>query len=340
MRVIYLYNLDGWALEDIGHGLRAALCRSGVDVEVQRIDRWLQQPSGADVLYLSWSGLVKPALATRRHAPRLLTTIHDPQEVSHFENRADWRRWPLRPLHWLETVDDVSVISDELRDVLATGYGRDAIRTPTWPSHWNTLRKAQDRHTRRPVKAVASTNLSAAYPWRRVASRFRHGSTYLVDARHRLSPRQLLGLTVRRRRKNIPALQRVAERFRDRRDVECEFHWGSPQFADRGDHERWLAAADVYVCASTMEGGPLPVMEAVLSGLAVVTTRVGQVADWVEDGRNGFLVDDAEDLGEALEAYARDRSLLRRHQQASEEVVAAFVPPTDPWIRFLCGSGK
>lgn len=42
-----------------------------------------------------------------------------------------------------------------------------------------------------------------------------------------------------------------------------------------------VASGAVYVCASYMEGGPLPVMDAVLAGLAVVTTPVGQTAEWV-----------------------------------------------------------
>ncbi len=335
MRVIYLFNIDGWALEDIGLGLRDALSGVGIEVEVIRADRWFAEPTSADVLYLSWSGMVKPGRDLHRFAPRVVTTIHDPQEISHFENRADWPRWPLRPLHWLDAVDRVSVISRELREAVARGYGLDAPRTPTWPSRWRHLHPAQDRREGRSIKAVATTNLDPHHSWGRVFGRLRHWSGYVVDSHHRLSLRQLAGLGVRRRRKNIPALRRLAARCASRPGLSCDFHWGRPRFSSRAAYEAWLTDADVYVCASTMEGGPLPVMEAVLSGLAVVTTPVGQVGDWVEDGRNGFVVDTAAGLERALAAYAADPGMLRRHQGVSAEIGAAFRPSVAPWVEFL-----
>ncbi len=87
-----------------------------------------------------------------------------------------------------------------------------------------------------------------------------------------------------------------------------------------------------------MEGGPLPVMEAVLAGLAVVSTPVGQVADWVEDGRNGFIVEDEAGMRAALERYAKDRQLLARHRTRSREIAASFRPPIAGWLEFLRGA--
>lgn len=46
---------------------------------------------------------------------------------------------------------------------------------------------------------------------------------------------------------------------------------------------------DAYVVTSRIEGGPVPLMEAMASGLPVVSTRVGTALDVIEEGVNGFL---------------------------------------------------
>ena len=79
----------------------------------------------------------------------------------------------------------------------------------------------------------------------------------------------------------------------------------------RGDLARAYHALDVYVVPSRQEGGPKGVLEAMASGVPVVTTRVGQAQDLVEDRRNGFLAD-VEDAGAIAEAVLRvhgDREL-------------------------------
>src|SRR5205823_6518925 len=50
-------------------------------------------------------------------------------------------------------------------------------------------------------------------------------------------------------------------------------------------------ALDVCLVASRQEGGPKAVLEAMASGVPLVTTRVGQATDLVRNGENGFLVD-------------------------------------------------
>ena len=71
-------------------------------------------------------------------------------------------------------------------------------------------------------------------------------------------------------------------------------------------------AVDVQLVASRQEGGPKSVFEAMATGVAVVTTRVGQAAEIVVDGENGLLadVDDVESLAAAV-ACVREDSVLR-----------------------------
>jgi glycosyltransferase involved in cell wall biosynthesis len=61
-------------------------------------------------------------------------------------------------------------------------------------------------------------------------------------------------------------------------------------------------AIDVCVVASRDEGGPRSVLEAMAIGVPLVTTRVGQAADLVEHGLNGWMVDveDVEALTDSI----------------------------------------
>ena len=66
-------------------------------------------------------------------------------------------------------------------------------------------------------------------------------------------------------------------------------------------------AVDVCLVTSRDEGGPKAVLESMATGVPLVTTDVGQAADLVRDGENGWLrpVEDAEGLAEAAAHVAR-----------------------------------
>lgn len=53
----------------------------------------------------------------------------------------------------------------------------------------------------------------------------------------------------------------------------------------------WLSRANVYVQCSYREAMPMAVIEAMASGLPVITTNVGGVGDVVRDGREGLLIE-------------------------------------------------
>jgi len=51
-----------------------------------------------------------------------------------------------------------------------------------------------------------------------------------------------------------------------------------------------LKAADIYVCSSISESGPMAAWEAMSMAKAIVATDVGDVAKYIQDGTNGFIV--------------------------------------------------
>ena len=51
-----------------------------------------------------------------------------------------------------------------------------------------------------------------------------------------------------------------------------------------------LKAADIYICSSIAEASPISAWEAMSMGKAIVSTDVGDVAKFITDGENGFVV--------------------------------------------------
>ena len=79
----------------------------------------------------------------------------------------------------------------------------------------------------------------------------------------------------------------------------------------RADVPNILRASDVFVLSSDYEGNPLSVLEAMATGLPVVSTAVGGVPELVQDGATGLLVPagDAHALAEAMTQIGRDAPL-------------------------------
>ncbi len=87
----------------------------------------------------------------------------------------------------------------------------------------------------------------------------------------------------------------------------------------RGDVEKLLAEAQVFVLASNYEGFPISIVEAMRAGLPVVASDVGGVCESVCDGENGFLVPrgDVPTLRERLQRLISNETLRARMGAAS-----------------------
>ena len=64
------------------------------------------------------------------------------------------------------------------------------------------------------------------------------------------------------------------------------FDYSSPVYADYPDA---YAKMDVFVSPSLLEGGPIPLIEAMMSNVVPVASRTGFAPDLITDGENGFL---------------------------------------------------
>lgn len=83
----------------------------------------------------------------------------------------------------------------------------------------------------------------------------------------------------------------------------------------RNDIADVMKAFSVFAMSSIAEGMPVTLLEAMSSGLPVVSTRVGGIPDVVIDHETGALVPagDPAAMAAALAVYAQDDSLVRRH---------------------------
>ncbi len=96
---------------------------------------------------------------------------------------------------------------------------------------------------------------------------------------------------------------------------------------DPGDIPRWMNAADALIHPSLREGTPNAVLEAMASGLPVITTPVGGLADMIVDRENGVLVSagSAAELADGALLVATNESLRRLlGQNARQWVVNGF----------------
>ena len=98
--------------------------------------------------------------------------------------------------------------------------------------------------------------------------------------------------------------------------------FSAPGMVPRHELPRLYHALDVYLSPSRDEGGPAGALEAMASGVAVVSSRSGIPADLIEDGVNGLLADvgDADALAAAASRLIEDmdfRSSLARRGVSS-----------------------
>lgn len=74
-------------------------------------------------------------------------------------------------------------------------------------------------------------------------------------------------------------------------------------FTSDGNNLKFFENIHVYMCTSDIEGGPLPVLEAMASGVPVISTKVGMALDLLEEG--GGLLCEKGNVKELVQAIIR-----------------------------------
>ncbi len=97
-------------------------------------------------------------------------------------------------------------------------------------------------------------------------------------------------------------------------------------FVTRDDMAKLYAQHDIFVFPSLVEGMPLTLLEAMATGMPVVTTNTCGMADVVENDVNGLLVPaaDAEKLVEGIEKLCQSADLRKRLGLAGQETMRRY----------------
>jgi hypothetical protein len=336
--VTYLYDAEGWALHNVGLSLQRAAIenRWPFDVRLAHVEGFLNTPWSTDVLCLSYLGLFNAGFPYRTWAGELICTVHDPSELSSFTNTFDWKEYPLKGVS-LGAFDRVSATSQEVCDTIQRAFGVITFRTPTFPHTNPTSDIIRLSETDSIVRFTSSTRGKKFASASELYWRLRGLSAYLRDSNGCFNASLLRSVFILTNRKNIAELERVGRVVQRAGNGQCAFSTGAGSLRSHTEYLAELASSDVYVCTSYMEGGPLPVMEAVLSGLAVISSPVGQVEDWVEHGRSGYICRSSRDFEAAALAYLRNPALLREHQARAIEIGAQRRFAASEWLAFLNG---
>lgn len=91
-------------------------------------------------------------------------------------------------------------------------------------------------------------------------------------------------------------------------------------FIEQDVYPKYLAVADVMVLPSLYDPNPLVVFEALAAGLPMVlSNRAGNAADFIEGGRNGYVVDpeDVEEIAERVLAVLNASESKKRDMSAA-----------------------
>lgn len=116
--------------------------------------------------------------------------------------------------------------------------------------------------------------------------------------------------------------------------VERHFADSTVRRRDRAEMATYYGEIDVLVCASEIEGTPNPVLEALASGVPIVSTRVGIVPQALGPKQQAFILPERSVVAmtDALRRLATDRALLA--ELSAENVARA---PMWDWSETIKG---
>jgi glycosyltransferase involved in cell wall biosynthesis len=208
-------------------------------------------------------------------------------------------RWSIR------TADAAHVFSRDVWNFLQLEYGLDPERCAYIPN-------GVERRFFTPREYRRGESLRLLYPGTWLDQR---GIFYLRDALRKLAP-QLPGMTLTIAGPGVPAGEIVGF-FGEELATRIIVHPAVPAEnmpALYSDH-------DVLVFPSLMEGLPNVLLEAMASGMAVITTETCGMPDIVEDEFNGLLIQpaDAPAIEQAILKLAHSEGLRKRLGEAARE---------------------
>ncbi len=99
-----------------------------------------------------------------------------------------------------------------------------------------------------------------------------------------------------------------------------------PGGVSKSEVGRWMNAGDVFLNTTNVDNTPVSVLEAMASGLCVVSTNVGGIPFLLEDGEDALLVppNDSVAMADAVRRILSDSALARRLSANARAKVESF----------------
>ncbi len=254
-------------------------------------------------------------LAARSLGKRIILHYHSGEAEDHLA------RWGSLVHPWLQLVNDIVVPSDYLRKVFARhGYRTRVIPNVVDTSHF----RYRERIPPRP-RLLSTRNLESYYQVENTVRAFALLKALFPDAI----------LTIAGSGSQEEELRRLTSSL----DLEGVRFVGAvtpsllPALYD---------AADIFVNSSIVDNQPVSVLEALASGLLVVTTGSGDIATMVRDGETGLLVPTGDPAAMAkavtslLDNPDRARLMARRAKHEIDRYTWAVV--RREWAAVYAGS--
>lgn len=306
VRLILVCDEHNWALGTMAASIREYATSDRLQIDIVTNDDFTllgkgpRLVSGADLVH--WlSTIAWPTFGTSPLASRSIVSVH------HVEPKEKWK-CAMRPPNWIVTHSkDAARQLDERCSFQASSvlpYGFD-------PRLFSLVTENERLTARRSLGIPDSAQVIGCFG---NASGVRKGIQLLIDTL-RLLPDDLerhLVLTGRGWEQHLTALgETVAQVHHVPVETSLQLR-------------RRYAALDLYVCTSHIEGGPLPVLEALACGIPVVSTAVGHVAELITPTSANGLVADAtpEALSAAITSVIGLIAPRHAHEAIAESVAA------------------
>jgi glycosyltransferase involved in cell wall biosynthesis len=109
------------------------------------------------------------------------------------------------------------------------------------------------------------------------------------------------------------------------------------QLSDFVKFEGWVSGdkkinllnwADIFILPSFNEGLPIAILEAMSYGKAIISSPVGGIAEIVQAGKNGILVEpgNQKEISEAINFFINNKSIIGAFGDHSKEIIEPFYP--------------
>jgi UDP-glucose:(heptosyl)LPS alpha-1,3-glucosyltransferase len=115
----------------------------------------------------------------------------------------------------------------------------------------------------------------------------------------------------------------------DRLGIADRVHFAGPV----GDPERWMAAADLFVLPTIYDPFSNACLEAMASGLPVITTAANGVAEILGEARSGAVLPDPGDVAGLVDRIAEFLRPARREERAAAARATAEAFPMKEHVK-------